>query len=251
MLQAEEKTFDLPRVKHLGEKDHGGAECCKQFLGSVVFVLYVSRSSSKSENGCGLRKQVQVLYPFTHAMSQVLLLLLLAAEGGAGAPEVCDQHLQGEQECATHQARQVRLGQRALSCTEFKSVSYRSKVRNYSLKVFIFDVKFSFFRIINSLLIFFPRFPYSTPSRDFYFMYNIWQEKDAGIRTRVAASAAWCATNELHTSLTSLVLYLLKGRIRLPILLKKYRIRIPPKGRICFHNPKPTRNRYHIYQYTV
>ena len=33
----------------------------------------------------------------------------------------------------------------------------------------------------------------------FYFMYNIWQ--DAGIRTRVAATAARCATNELHTSL--------------------------------------------------
>ena len=30
-------------------------------------------------------------------------------------------------------------------------------------------------------------------------MYNIWQ--DAGIRTRVAATAASWATNELHTSL--------------------------------------------------
>ena len=30
-------------------------------------------------------------------------------------------------------------------------------------------------------------------------MYNIWQ--DAGIRTRDAATAAKCATNELHTSL--------------------------------------------------
>ncbi len=29
-------------------------------------------------------------------------------------------------------------------------------------------------------------------------MYNIWQ--DAGIRTQVAAIAAKCATNELHTS---------------------------------------------------
>ena len=39
--------------------------------------------------------------------------------------------------------------------------------------------------------------PLSVPS--FYFMYNIWQ--DAGIQTRVAAFAARCATNELHTSL--------------------------------------------------
>ena len=29
-------------------------------------------------------------------------------------------------------------------------------------------------------------------------MYNIWQ--DAGIRTRVAATAAKCATNELHST---------------------------------------------------
>ena len=34
---------------------------------------------------------------------------------------------------------------------------------------------------------------------DFHFIYNIWQ--DAGNRTRVAAIAARCATNELHTSL--------------------------------------------------
>ena len=39
--------------------------------------------------------------------------------------------------------------------------------------------------------------PLSSPS--FYFMYSIWQ--DAGIRTRVAATAARFATNELHTSL--------------------------------------------------
>ena len=38
-----------------------------------------------------------------------------------------------------------------------------------------------------------------TPSRDFYFMYDICQ--DAGIRTRAAATAAMWATNELHTSL--------------------------------------------------
>ena len=38
--------------------------------------------------------------------------------------------------------------------------------------------------------------PLSVPG--FYFMFNIWQ--DAGIRTRVAATAAKCATNELHTS---------------------------------------------------
>ena len=31
----------------------------------------------------------------------------------------------------------------------------------------------------------------------FYFMYNIWQ--DAGIQTRVAATAARCATHELQT----------------------------------------------------
>ena len=36
-----------------------------------------------------------------------------------------------------------------------------------------------------------------TPSRGFYFMFNIWQ--DAGNRTRVAATVASCATNELHT----------------------------------------------------
>ena len=40
-----------------------------------------------------------------------------------------------------------------------------------------------------------------SPPQDFYFMYNIWQ--DAGNRTRVAANAARCATNELHTSLVS------------------------------------------------
>ena len=38
--------------------------------------------------------------------------------------------------------------------------------------------------------------PLSVPG--FYFMYNIWQ--DAGIRTRVAATAARCAANELYTS---------------------------------------------------
>ena len=38
-----------------------------------------------------------------------------------------------------------------------------------------------------------------TPFLVFSFIYNIWQ--DAGIRTRVAATAARCATNELHTSL--------------------------------------------------
>ena len=42
-----------------------------------------------------------------------------------------------------------------------------------------------------------------TPSRGFYFMFNIWQ--DAGNRTRVAATAARCATNELHTSLFTLI----------------------------------------------
>ena len=36
-------------------------------------------------------------------------------------------------------------------------------------------------------------------SRVFYFNYIIWQ--DVGIRTRVAGTAAWYATNELHTSL--------------------------------------------------
>ena len=40
-----------------------------------------------------------------------------------------------------------------------------------------------------------------SPPRDFYFMYNIWQ--DARNRTQVAATAARCATNELHTSLVS------------------------------------------------
>ena len=39
--------------------------------------------------------------------------------------------------------------------------------------------------------------PFSVSS--FYFMYNIL--KDAGIRTRVAATTAKCAANELHTSL--------------------------------------------------
>ena len=37
--------------------------------------------------------------------------------------------------------------------------------------------------------------PLSVPG--FYFMYNFWQ--DAGIRTRVAATAARCAANELYT----------------------------------------------------
>ena len=36
-----------------------------------------------------------------------------------------------------------------------------------------------------------------SPPRDFNFMYDIWQ--DAGNRTRVTATAARCATNELHT----------------------------------------------------
>ena len=39
--------------------------------------------------------------------------------------------------------------------------------------------------------------PLFVPSLNF--IYSIWQ--DAGIRTRVAATAARCATNELHTSL--------------------------------------------------
>ena len=44
-----------------------------------------------------------------------------------------------------------------------------------------------------------------SPLWDFYFMgYNIWQ--DAGNRTRVIATAARCATNELHTSLMSYTL---------------------------------------------
>ena len=47
-----------------------------------------------------------------------------------------------------------------------------------------------------SLLFLFPGS--RTPSQDFYFMYNIWQ--DAGYQTRVAATAARCATIELHTS---------------------------------------------------
>ena len=38
-----------------------------------------------------------------------------------------------------------------------------------------------------------------SPPRDFYLLYNICQ--DAGNRTRVAATAARCAINELHTSL--------------------------------------------------
>ena len=39
--------------------------------------------------------------------------------------------------------------------------------------------------------------PLFVPSLNF--IYSIWQ--DAGIRTRVAATAVRCATNELHTSL--------------------------------------------------
>ena len=49
----------------------------------------------------------------------------------------------------------------------------------------------------NHTFSFFPRVPYSVSG--FYFMYNIRQ--DAGIRTRVAATAARFAINELHTSL--------------------------------------------------
>ena len=40
------------------------------------------------------------------------------------------------------------------------------------------------------------------PSQDFYFMYNIRQ--DAGNRSRVPATAARCATIELHTSLRAI-----------------------------------------------
>ena len=47
--------------------------------------------------------------------------------------------------------------------------------------------------------LFVPRVPYSVP--EIYFMYINWQ--DAGIRTRFAATAARCATNELHTSLSA------------------------------------------------
>ena len=42
--------------------------------------------------------------------------------------------------------------------------------------------------------LFVPRVPFSVPI--LYFNYNIWQ--DAAIQTRVAATAARCATNELH-----------------------------------------------------
>ena len=44
--------------------------------------------------------------------------------------------------------------------------------------------------------------------RDFYYtcMYNIWQ--DAGNQTRAAATAARCATNELHTSLNIISLHI-------------------------------------------
>ena len=51
-------------------------------------------------------------------------------------------------------------------------------------------------------VLFVPRFSrVRSPSRVFYFMYYIWQY--AGIRTRVAATAARCAINELHTFLMS------------------------------------------------
>ena len=56
--------------------------------------------------------------------------------------------------------------------------------------------------------------PLSIP--DFYFMYNIWQ--DAGIRTRVAANAAKCATNELHTSLPKVPLFAVKYISHLKII---------------------------------
>ena len=48
---------------------------------------------------------------------------------------------------------------------------------------------------------FVPRGRVRSPPREFYLMYNIWQ--DAGNRTRFAATAARCATNELHTSLSA------------------------------------------------
>ena len=50
-----------------------------------------------------------------------------------------------------------------------------------------------YFFILPTLFV--PRVPYSVLG--IYFMYIIWQ--DAGIRTRFAATAARCATNELYT----------------------------------------------------
>ena len=57
------------------------------------------------------------------------------------------------------------------------------------------------FFYITIFVLFVPWFPFSVLGFLLYCMYNIWQ--DAGIRTRVAATAARCATNELHTSLMS------------------------------------------------
>ena len=56
-----------------------------------------------------------------------------------------------------------------------------------------------------------------SPSRIFTLCrYNIWQ--DAGIRTRVAANAAKCATNELHTSLPKVPLFAVKYISHLKII---------------------------------
>ena len=44
--------------------------------------------------------------------------------------------------------------------------------------------------------------------RDFYYMYNIWQDAGTGNQTRAAATAARCATNELHTSLNIISLHI-------------------------------------------
>ena len=81
----------------------------------------------------------------------------------------------------------------------YEMYSYTYPVVNFDDRVFFF---FFFFCL-------FPGFRrVRSPLRNFYFMYNIWQ--DARNRTRIAATAARCATNELHTSLST------------PVFLKKH-----------------------------
>ena len=81
-----------------------------------------------------------------------------------------------------------------------------SNTSNSKSNVFVLFIVLSVYKFFLSLFV--PRVkegPLSVQSFYFYYddlyRYSIWQ--DAGIRTRVAATAARCATNELHTPLMS------------------------------------------------
>ena len=80
---------------------------------------------------------------------------------------------------------------------------------------------FIFFYLKTHLLLFlFPGF--RNPSRIFYFMYNFWQ--DAEIRTRVAATAARCATIYLGSA-SWYKIYCIQARaiqLALPIRIRPF-----------------------------